>query len=78
MITGNQEIEVSPKVLDGLVDLLPAVSTDDSRGCLKCVLVNRRKKEAVATNGHFLLSRRLSIVPKESFLIDKICWLLCW
>jgi hypothetical protein len=72
MTPGNQEVEISPKVLERLVDLLPAVSTDDSRGCLKCVLVNRRKKEAVATNGHFLLSRRLSIVPKESFLIDGI------
>ena len=72
MCTGQQEVEISPKVLDGLVDLLPAVSTDDSRNCLKCVLVNRRKKEAVATNGHFLLSRRLSVIPKESFLIDAI------
>ena len=72
MSTGQQEVEISPKVLDGLIDLLPAVSTDDSRNCLKCVLVNRRKKEGVATNGHFLLSRRLSIVPKESFLIDAI------
>ena len=72
MTTGKQEMEISPKVLDGLVDLLPAVSTDDSRGCLKCVLVNRRKKEAVATNGHFLLSRRLSVIPRESFLIDGI------
>ena len=72
MVTGNQEVEISPKVLDGLIDLLPAASTDDSRSCLKCVFVNRRKKEAVATNGHLLLSRRLSTIPKENFLIDGI------
>src|SRR5271157_2825592 len=72
MSTGQQEVEIQPKVLDGLVDLLPAVSTDDSRNCLKCVFVNRRKKEAVATNGHFLLSRKLITIPKESFLIDPI------
>lgn len=70
--TGQQEVEIPPKVLHGLNELLPATSTDDSRGVLKMVLVNRKKKEAVATNGHFLLLKKLDPPLKESFLIDPI------
>src|SRR5271169_6362875 len=44
------EIQISPRVLDGLVDLIPAASTDDSRESLKHVFVNRKKREAVATD----------------------------
>jgi hypothetical protein len=71
--TGQQEVEIPPKVLHGLSELLPAASADDSRGVLKCVFVNRKKRgEAVATDGHFLLLKKLDTALKESFLIDAI------
>jgi hypothetical protein len=70
--TGLEAIEISAGVLDGLVDLIPAASTDDSRECLKHVFVNRKKKEAVATDGHVLLSLKLWVLPRESFMIDPI------
>ena len=66
------EIEISPRILDGLVGLIPAASMDDSRECLKHVFVNRKKREAVATDGHVLLMKKLSPAPKESFMIDRI------
>jgi hypothetical protein len=69
---GQQAVNISPKVLDGLIDLLPAVSTDDSRGCLRSVFVNRKKKEAVATDGHICLVKKLSVGPMASFMIDPI------
>jgi hypothetical protein len=39
---------------------------------LKMIFVNRKKKEAVATDGHFLLLKKLDAALKESFLIDPI------
>jgi hypothetical protein len=72
MDLGHQAITISPEILEGLVDLLPAVSTDDTRGCLKTVCVSRQRKEAVATDGHVLLLKKLDLVPKESFLIDAV------
>jgi hypothetical protein len=70
IIEDCREVEISSKALDGLSDLLPAIAADDSRGCLKCVFVNRKKKEAVATDGHVLLMKKLITAPKESFMID--------
>jgi hypothetical protein len=49
--------------------LIPAAGTDDARECLKCVFVNHAKKEAVATDGHLLLLKKINVAPKESFMI---------
>jgi hypothetical protein len=68
----HPETSISPRVLDGLIELLPATATDDSRGCLKMVFVSRKRKEAVATDGHVLLIKKLPGAPKEGFLIDPI------
>lgn len=72
VIAEQPETAISPRVLDGLVDLLPATATDNSRGCLKCVFVNRKKSEAIATDGHLLLSQQLKASTKQSFLIDPV------